>query len=173
VTTLQWKLLGYAVAGVWVLAAIGVALLGAYSHGVSVTDDRWEAKVAKEAKAQAIARADAERAARAEELRHQAAANEAGTNARKENEALANDVARADDAGQRMRDAADKLATTASCAPGDPSATRRGETATRAAMVLSDLLKRADQRAGELAGAYDRARIAGLACERTYDGLSK
>ncbi|MGY2680808.1 hypothetical protein ACVWVZ_000142 [Pseudomonas tolaasii] len=43
--------------------------------------------------------------------------------------------------------------------------------ATRAAMVLSDLLQRADKRAGELAVAYDRARIAGLACERAYNSL--
>ena len=38
-------------------------------------------------------------------------------------------------------------------------------------MVLSDLFQRADQRAGELAAAYDRARIAGLACERGYENL--
>lgn len=37
-----------------------------------------------------------------------------------------------------------------------------------AAMVLSDLLTRADERAGELAKAYDVARIAGLACEEHY-----
>ncbi|MDP1045514.1 DUF2514 family protein, partial [Klebsiella pneumoniae] len=39
-------------------------------------------------------------------------------------------------------------------------------------MVLSDLLQRADKRAGELAAAYDRARIAGLTCERSYNSLS-
>jgi hypothetical protein len=38
-------------------------------------------------------------------------------------------------------------------------------------MVLSNLLQRADKRAGELAAAYDRSRIAGLACERSYDGV--
>jgi hypothetical protein len=39
-------------------------------------------------------------------------------------------------------------------------------------MVLSDLLTRADVRAGELAKAYDRARIAGEQCEREYDVLT-
>jgi hypothetical protein len=39
-------------------------------------------------------------------------------------------------------------------------------------MVLSDLLARADARAGELAKAYDRARIAGLACEASYNALT-
>ncbi|GAB1617180.1 hypothetical protein PSN_2919 [Pseudomonas sp. NGC7] len=43
--------------------------------------------------------------------------------------------------------------------------------ATRAAMVLSDLLARADERAGELAQAYDRAQIAGQTCEAFYDAL--
>jgi hypothetical protein len=38
-------------------------------------------------------------------------------------------------------------------------------------MVLADLLSRADERAGELAAAYDRARAAGLACEQAYDAL--
>ncbi|WP_264083798.1 DUF2514 domain-containing protein [Pseudomonas khavaziana] len=36
-------------------------------------------------------------------------------------------------------------------------------------MVLSDLFQRADKGAGELTAAYDRARRAGLACERSYD----
>ncbi|KAA0943668.1 DUF2514 family protein [Pseudomonas sp. ANT_H14] len=38
-------------------------------------------------------------------------------------------------------------------------------------MVLADVLKRADERAGEMAVAYDRARIAGLTCERSYESL--
>jgi hypothetical protein len=40
-------------------------------------------------------------------------------------------------------------------------------------MVLADLLSRADERAGELAAAYDRARASGLACERAYQSLVK
>jgi len=44
--------------------------------------------------------------------------------------------------------------------------------ATRAALVLSQLLERADARAGDLAKAYDRARIAGQACERANDLVS-
>lgn len=41
-----------------------------------------------------------------------------------------------------------------------------------APLVLSDLLARADKRAGELAKAYDRAREAGEQCVREYDGLA-
>ncbi|MEX3556616.1 MAG: DUF2514 family protein [Burkholderia gladioli] len=39
--------------------------------------------------------------------------------------------------------------------------------------VLADVLGRADERAGELAAYADRARIAGQACERSYDALTR
>jgi hypothetical protein len=43
---------------------------------------------------------------------------------------------------------------------------------TRAAMVLADVLNRADQRAGDLASVADHARARGMTCERSYDDLS-
>lgn len=43
----------------------------------------------------------------------------------------------------------------------------------KAAVVLSGLLAQADERAGELAKAYDQARIAGQQCEQEYDALRK
>lgn len=39
--------------------------------------------------------------------------------------------------------------------------------------VLADLRQRADQRAGELAAIADSSRIAGLACQVSYDALRK
>lgn len=39
--------------------------------------------------------------------------------------------------------------------------------------VLADLRQRADQRAGELAAIADASRIAGQACERSYEALIK
>lgn len=59
----------------------------------------------------------------------------------------------------------------ASACSSDSGATQRGASATRAAMVLCDLLQRADKRTGELAVAYKRARIAGLACEPSYESM--
>ncbi|WP_457340290.1 DUF2514 family protein [Pseudomonas sp. TE6283] len=76
-------------------------------------------------------------------------------------------------AGQRLHDEAGKLAATVGCHGQDPAVAARSEAARRAAMVLSDLLARADARAGELAAAFDRARIAGLACEKSYNALIK
>ena len=53
----------------------------------------------------------------------------------------------------------------------DTAAVARGEAATRAAMVLSDLLERSVATNRELAQAYDRARIAGEQCAREHDAL--
>lgn len=65
-----------------------------------------------------------------------------------------------------------KLAATVSCPGPDTAAVARGQAATRAAMVLSDLLARADKRTESLAEALDRARAAGRQCEREYDALT-
>ncbi|EPM51774.1 hypothetical protein A256_15403, partial [Pseudomonas syringae pv. actinidiae ICMP 19103] len=108
---------------------------------------------------------------RTEEQRRQKAANQVANDARQEQTAALTDAAVADAAGDRLRVEAGRLAATASCVPGDTGATERGKAATRAAMVLSDLLGRADARAGELAKAYDESRIAGLACERSQKSL--
>jgi hypothetical protein len=40
-------------------------------------------------------------------------------------------------------------------------------------MVLADVLKRADERAGDLAEAADQASARGLTWEQAYDGLAR
>jgi hypothetical protein len=151
------------------LLAAALALYGAYNHGVTVTDGRWRAKWAEHVAEKAEGRAQAEITARAEEQRRQLVANEIGRYAREKIESAAVDAADADRAGQRLRNEAKQLAAMSNQCPGDSGAAERSQAATRAAMVLSDLLARADQRAGELAEAYDRARLGGLICESMYD----
>ncbi|MBI6944270.1 DUF2514 domain-containing protein, partial [Pseudomonas putida] len=112
-----------------------------------------------------------ERGARQEEQRRAQAQEEARAHAQEERTTADAGAAVADAAGQRLRDEAGKLAATVSCPGTDSAALARGKAATRAAMVLSDLLARADARAGELAKAYDQARIAGQLCERSYNAL--
>ncbi|WP_346829449.1 DUF2514 domain-containing protein [Pseudomonas abietaniphila] len=154
-----------------VLIAISVVLYGAYSHGESVADTRWEAKAADQQALQAKGLAAATTINRNEEQRRQAAINQVGKDAREQTKSAVADDAGADAAGDRVRKQAGAFAVGASCAPVDPGAARRSASATRAAMVLSDMFQRADERAGELAKAYDAARIAGLACERSYSSL--
>lgn len=156
-----------------ILLAVAGALYGAYRHGVTVTDLAWQAKWAEQVSTQAQAVATTTAEYRTEEQRRQMAANQVANDARQEQTAALTDAAGADAAGDRLRVEAGKLAASASCVPGDPGAAERGKNATRAAMVLSDLLSRADARAGELAKYADQSRIAGLACSRFLYELSK
>ncbi|RYE61894.1 MAG: DUF2514 domain-containing protein [Oxalobacteraceae bacterium] len=148
-------------------------LYGSYQHGVTVTDLRWKALWADQQVLQANALAAATTASRAKEQRRQAAINQVRNDAREQAGNALTDAAGADVAGERVRAEAGNLAARPTCGAGDPGAAERGKTATRAAMVLSDLFQRADKRAGELARAYDAGRIAGQTCERSYDAITK
>lgn len=154
------------------LALLMVALLVmVYQRGASRTDKDWQARWADQQVLQAKALAAATTANRAEEQRRQTAVNEAGQDARIQTTAAVADANAADAAGQRLHDTARQLANSARCAASDSAVAERSASASRAAMVLSDLFQRADQRAGELAKAYDAARIAGQACEAAYEGV--
>ncbi|MBF8793498.1 DUF2514 domain-containing protein [Pseudomonas monteilii] len=160
--------------GVRVLALLLVvaSYWGAYQHGRSVERSEAAAASAQRDSGDRLAEVLGERSARGEEQRRAQAQEEARAHAREEHQVADAGAVGADAAGQRLRDEAGKLAASVSCPSPDTDAIARGQAATRAAMVLSDLLTRADARAGDLAKAYDRARIAGLACERSYDALS-
>nr|WP_314877339.1 DUF2514 family protein [uncultured Pseudomonas sp.] len=144
---------------------------GAYQHGRSVERAAAETATATRDSGDRLAEVLGERDARAEEQRRAAAQEEARAHAHEERTVADVGAAGADAAGHRLRDEAGKLAATISCPSTGTAAAARGQAATRAAMVLSDLLTRADARAGELAKAYDRASIAGLACEASYNAL--
>jgi len=158
------------VALILLAAALGI-LYAAYSHGVMVTDAKWNAKWADQQVVQARNAAAAATLNRDEEQRRQSAANKVGSDARAQIKTATDAGTTADAAGDRVRNQAGKLAAGARCSPIDTDAAERGQAATRAALVLSDLFQRADKRAGELAKAYDSARIAGQACEGAYDSL--
>ena len=154
------------------LALVLVSYWGAYQHGRSV--GRSEALVASAERdsGDRLAEVLGERSARQEEQRRAKAQEEVRVHAQEERTIADAGAAGADAAGQRLQHDAAALAATVSCPATDTAAIARGQAATRAAMVLSDLLARADARAGELAKAYDLARVAGMQCEREYDGLA-
>ncbi|WP_122409007.1 DUF2514 domain-containing protein [Pseudomonas viridiflava] len=155
-----------------ILLAVAGALYGAYRHGVSVTDSQWQVKWAEQVSTQAQAAATTTTEYRTEEQRRQKAANQVANDARQEQSAAIADAVVADASGDRLRSEAGKLAASASCVPGDPGIADRGKNATRAAMVLSDLLSRADARAGDLARHADRLTVSLQACEASYESLS-
>lgn len=162
----------------WALRSVALLLVlasywGVYQHGRTVERAEAALKSSQRDSGERLAEVLGERGARQEEQQRAEAQEEVRAHARKEHQVADVGAAGADAAGQRMRDDAASLAATVSCSATDTAAIARGQAATRAAMVLSDLLSRADARAGELAKAYDRARIAGLACEATYTSLIK
>jgi hypothetical protein len=167
----QMKLAAIGCAILLVVALAAAALYGSFHHGVTVTDLRWKALWADQQTLQAKGLAAATAANRTEEQRRETAINQVGKDARQQQAPASTDGVAADAAGERVRGQANDLATRSSCTGGDPGSTERSKTATRAAMVLSDLFQRADKRAGDLARAYDAARVAGLACENAYSGL--
>lgn len=154
-----------------ILLLVLASYWGMYQHGRSAERAGWQARWAERDTADSAGRAQAEASAREEEQRRAAEQQKAREDAQKEQKVADADATAADAAGQRLRDEAGKFAAATSCAATDPAVIARGASAARAAMVLSDLLARADARAGELAKAYDDARIAGLACEASYTSL--
>lgn len=136
-------------------------------------ESRWQLRWAEQEGRLAKAEADASEAARNEESRRQAAVNEAIDNARTEIERARADADRASAAADSLRKQAQRLAASAGKACGNPATAAGGKAAASAGLVLADVLGRADERAGELAAAYDRARIAGLACQQAYEGLTE
>lgn len=158
----------------WAIAAVFV-LLGshwaAYLHGLSVERANAGQASAQRDSGDRLAEVIGERDARQEEQRRATAQEEARAHAQQERTIADSGAAGADAAGQRLRDQGGRLAAAVSCPGTDTAAIARGQAATHAAMVLSELRDRADARAGELAKAYDRARIAGQLCESSYNAL--
>ncbi|AJQ46889.1 MULTISPECIES: DUF2514 domain-containing protein [Pseudomonas] len=158
-------------AGVAAVLVLLASHWAAYEHGRSVELAQAGKQSAKRDSGDRLAEVIGERSARQEEHRSADAQQEARLKAHEERTIANAGAADADAAGQRLRSDATQLAAAISCTGADTAAVARGQAATRAAMVLSNLLARADARAGELAKAYDRAQIAGQQCEREYDSL--
>jgi Protein of unknown function (DUF2514) len=160
----------------WAISSLILLVLlasywGVYQHGRAVERAEAAQASAERDSGDRLAEVIGERGARQEEQRRAQAQEEARAHAHEERTIADTGAAGADSTGQRLRNEAGQFAAAISCPGTDTAAVARGQAATRAAMVLSDLLTRADERAGELAKAYDRARIAGLTCEASYDAL--
>ena len=159
----------------WVGLAAAVVLVashwGAYEHGRRVEQAQAGQASAQRDSGDRLAEVIGERGARQQEHQRAQAQEEARAHGHEERSFASAGAAGADAAGQRLRNEGARLAAAVSCPGTDTAAIARGQAATHAAMVLSDLLARADARAGELAKAYDQSRIAGVQCEREYDGM--
>lgn len=163
------RLLPY-IAAVLVVAG---ALFGTYHHGVSVTNATWQSEWNARDTRDAEAVAKNEASERAKEQARQLSINKAIQDGQQIIDQATADAATARNAADSLRGAADTLASrlAASQASGNSCTAAASKAATRAAVLLADVLKRADQRAGDLASVADQARARGVTCEQAYDGL--
>ena len=168
-STIWLKILPYIVA----LLLVAGALFGVYHHGVTVTNDEWQAKWSERDARDEAAKATNEAAERTKEQSRQQAINKVVQNGQALIDTAAAAVTAANRESDRLRSAADGLASriAASQAGGNSCTAAASAAATRAVMVLADVLKRADERSGDLAGFADQSHSRGLTCERAYDGL--
>ncbi|MFG0849596.1 DUF2514 domain-containing protein [Pseudomonas sp. FYR_2] len=144
---------------------------GAYQHGRSVERAEAGQASAQRDSGDRLAEVIGERSARQEEHRSANAQQEARVKGYEERTIADVGAADANVAGQRLRSDATQFAAAVSCTGTDTASVARGQAATRAAMVLSNLLDRSVATNRELAQAYDRAKIAGEQCAGEYDAL--
>lgn len=158
---------------VLVLAVVFAIGATGWRIGVNQTDRTWQVKWAKRDVSEAQVRGDAVQAARDEEQRRYAASQEVSADAQDNEQRIQIDVGTlAAGVGGLRLDTASFVQRTSQC-PSNPAATDRGPAATRAALVLSELLDRSVSVNQELAAAYDRLRNSAVACARTYDSLTR
>lgn len=113
-------------------------------------------------------RADA--TARSEERRRQVAVDKVEEDAKGKLDAARADAADAQSASDQLQLEVNRLRAGRSATCNTIAAQQR-EAGVSAVGVLADLFESADRRAGELAAALDRSRVAGLACEAAYGSI--
>jgi hypothetical protein len=111
--------------------------------------------------------------ARTEERRRTAEVQKAADEAHQALERARADAAAATDAGQRLRDRLASLTATCGRASGDAGPAVSGPSAVATADLLADVQRRLDEAADGIARHADAARAAGLACQRSYDALTR
>lgn len=162
-----------------VLAAAAIVYFGVviygkiYDSGYNAANNEWQQKWDAQAKELAEDRAKAEQQQREQEQEWQSKLNQVQANAQQQIESLETDLTDADSAAVSLREQSKRLAERASRSCQSPGTGSSGSTAETTGMVLADVLARVENAGRELAEAYDRARIAGLACEAAYDSIAK
>lgn len=146
--------------------AIVAALL--FSAGWCAQGWRMGEQMAQMETDQALALATAQQQARAKERRWQDSLEETRNDAQQSIEVATADAAAAAATADSLQQQVDRLARRpARC----PAVADGSEAADPAGLLLADLLRRINERAGQLAAYADRARIAGVACENSYGVL--
>lgn len=158
------------------LLVIGVLLIigsAAYFKGEANANATWKAKWAEHEAADAKATAQYQAEQRAKEAMHQQTITKVTQDAQHIIDQAHADAAAAGARSVSVQQQADAIAARLASSQASVSActTAASKAAAESARVLADVFKRADTRAGKLAGVADQARARGLACEAAYDGV--
>lgn len=146
-----------------------------YQAGEDAANQRWQSKWSQRDADDVTALAKRHTEARNEEQRRQNEINEIRNRAEQQLAVVQADASTARAAADRLHNSAEILARRLAdrertCQSAPPGA---GPAAGSGAVLLAQLFRSADERAGKLAAAADEARTRGLACERAYDALSR
>jgi hypothetical protein len=157
------------------IALVSGALFGVYHHGLSVKDAEWVGRWNDRNTLDAKAQAANETIARAREKAYQHSIDKVVQDGQRTIDQLTADVAAERSSRNSMQLDVDNFAHrfAAGQAGGHSCTAAASQAATRAVLVLTDLLKRADQRAGDLAGYAQESHARGVTCEQAFDGLVK
>ncbi|KTC39787.1 hypothetical protein AO265_20910 [Pseudomonas sp. ABAC61] len=165
---------GIALAALVLVALAGWALTASYDQGLSAKDKEWQARWNARDAGDKQAWALAEREEREKEQAMQNSINKAVQDGqRKLDQAEADAVtarAAADSLQRAVEDLTERLKRTSS---SNSCTAAASAAATRTALVLAELFKRADARAGDLAAEADQSRGRGVTCEQAYESLAR
>lgn len=160
--------------GLLVSLILGSAFFSGSWHGSRQANTVWALKWKQRDADDATALAKRQAEAREEQQRRQDEVDEIRKQASQQLAGVKTDADRACAVSRGMHDRADKLAgqlaeRERACGAGTPG---RSEAETSGAVLLADLFRRADERAGDLAREADEARARGLACEAAYGSIA-
>lgn len=163
------------IAGVIIVLAVAFGLVGYGAYFATVKNDAsWQKKWDDRDKADLEKTAKAEADERANEAAHAQGVAKVSDDAQKTIDSIRADAAV--DAQSSIGLRADLDAITGRLVKSQTRlsacVTDASQAATQAAVVLADVLKSVDKRAGELAGTADDAIERGLACESSYQVIS-
>lgn len=162
------------------LLAVAMTVVTGFGHwryraGYDDAAHIWQKKWAERDASEAILLAKRQAESRDEEQRRQVEIGTIRDDARRQIEGARADAEHARNVSRGLHVAANNLASRLAeretC--GDTAASGRGEAATGGTLLLADLFRRADERAGAMAAEADRARLRGNTCERAYDALTQ
>lgn len=145
-----------------------------YESGKFDTNQAWNIKWAERDGKDLLELAGRQEQERTEEQRRQNEINQVTADAQTQLDKARLDAANAQSAADKLQltIATIRRQLAASETSKLSSATSTGKARATATDMFAQLLIESDRAAGEYAAAADRARIAGLACERSYDSIS-